>query len=447
MCDGTRAASSKRQEVRMNAKLSFLALALLVSMSSFAEDRSVWRTSADVQEGVVGSVVGTVTDVQAGNRFVVAPDDDKYSTILVDTDALTTRWNGFGGTINGSPEIFVGSAGFPNLRTADRVEVRGVGRGVGNVRADTITLLGRPVEAPQTGVGQTRDPGNISTPTGSTTTPSTSPERLGRIEGIVRSVNADEGRVVIETDNRALMNIRATTSTPVRYKGDTYRISNLEQGDRIRIDPESGTVASGGEIRARSIDVLQGVQDSSGGASASRQIGNLSGRVTRVDRANNRITVDSGRGPVTVDLTNAVDASSRPVRARDVMAGDHVDITGAYTNDTFNATVVRWQDDSGGAASTAPGPARTAPPADTGYDLGTVTIYGTVTQTLRSSPQLVIRDSANNLVRIYAVDDLVVKTRTGGYSTADRLTEGESVAVRAYRDASGNFIAQTIRLR
>src|ERR1043165_4050766 len=431
----------------MNAKLSLVALALLVSLSSFAEDRSLWKTSSDVREGVVGSAIGTVTDIQSANRFTIAPDDDKYTTILVDTDAMSTRWNGFGGTINGSPEIFVGSAGFPNLRTADRVEVRGVGRGVGNVRADTITLLGRPVEAPQTGVGQTRDPGNISTPTGSTTTPSTAPERLGRIEGIVRSVNADEGRVVIETDNRALMNIRATTSTPVRYKGDTYRISNLEQGDRIRIDPESGTVASGGEIRARSIDVLQGVQDSSGGASASRQIGNLSGRVTRVDRANNRITVDSGRGPVTVDLTNAVDASSRPVRARDVMAGDHVDITGAYTNDTFNARGVRWQDDSGGAASTAPGPARTAPPADTGYDLGTGTIYGTVTQTLRSSPQLVIRDSANNLVRIYAVDDLVVKTRTGGYSTADRLTEGESVAVRAYRDASGNFIAQTIRLR
>ena len=436
----------------MNAKLSFLALALLVSVSSFADDRSVWRTSSDVREGAVGSVVGTVTDVQSGNRFVVAPDDDKYSTILVDTDALTTRWNGFGGTINGSPEIFVGSAGFPNLRTADRVEVRGVGRGVGNVRADTITLLGRPVEAPQTGIGQTRDPGNISTPTTSTTTPSTAPERLGRIEGIVRSVNVDEGRVVIETDNRTMMNVRATTSTPVRYKGDTYRIANLEQGDRIRIDPESGTVGGGGEIRARSIDVLQGVQDNSGGASASRQVGNLSGRVTRVDRANNRVTVDSGRGPVTVDLTNATDATGRPVRARDVMAGDHVDVTGAYTNDTFNATVVRWQDDSGsttsgdtGSAAT-PGPQRTAPPT-AGYDLGTVTIYGTVQQTLRSSPQLVIRDSANNLVRIYATEDLVIRTRTGAYSTADKLLEGEAVTVRAYRDADGNFIAQTIKLR
>lgn len=434
----------------MNAKLSFFALALLVSVSTFGQDRSVWRTSADVREGSVGSVVGTVTDIQSGDRFVVAPDDDKYSTILVDTDALATRWNGFGGTINGSPEIFVGSAGFPNLRTADRVEVRGVGRGVGNVRADTITLLGRPVEAPQTGIGQTRDPGNISTPTTSTTTPSTAPERLGRLEGVVRSVNAAEGRVVIETDNRALMTVRAGTSTPVRYKGDTYRIANLEQGDRIRIDPESGSVASGGEVRARSIDVLQSVQES--GGNSTREIGNLTGRVTRVDRANNRITLDSGRGAVTVDLTNATDSSGRRVRATDVMAGDQVDITGGYTNDVFSATVVRWNDDTGGTGggNPAPAPARstatvTAPP--TGYELGTVTIYGTVTQTLRNSPRLVIRDSAGNLVRIYAVEDLPVRTRTGGYTTADRLTEGESLAVRAYRDADGNFIAQTVRVR
>ena len=429
----------------MNAKLSLFALALLVSMSSFAEDRSLWKTSSDVREGVVGSAVGTVTDIQSGNRFVIAPDDDKYTTILVDTDAMSTRWNGFGGTINGSPEIFVGSAGFPNLRTADRVEVRGVGRGVGNVRADTVTLLGRPVEAPQTGIGQTRDPGNISTPTASSTTPSTAPERIGRVDGIVRSVNAAEGRVVIETDNRALMTVRATTSTPVRYRGDTYRIANLEEGDRIRIEPESGSVGTGGEIRARSIDVMQSVQET--GGNSTRAIGNLTGRVTRVDRANNRVTVDSGRGPVTVDLSNAADSTGRAVRARDVMAGDHVDITGAYTNDVFNATVVRWTDDTGAPATpSAPAPA-TAPPAATGYELGTVTIYGTVTQTLKNSPRLIIKDSAGNLVQVYAVEDLVVKTRTGGYSTADRLTEGESVAIRAYRDADGNFIAQTVRLR
>jgi hypothetical protein len=428
----------------MTRKLWFLGLALLLAMSSFAEERSLWRTSADVREGVEGNVVGTVTDIQSGNRFVVAPDDDKYSTILVETDAVSTRWNGFGGTINGSPEIFVGSAGFPNLRTADRVEVRGIGSGVGTIRGYAVTLLGRPVAAPQTGVGQTRDPGSISTPTASTTTPTTAPDRIGRLDGVVRQVNAAEGRVVIETDGRSLMTVRATQSTPVRYRGDTYRIGNLEPGDRIRVTPESGTVTSGGEVRAASIDVLTSAQES--GGNPTRQVGNLTGRVTRVDRATNRVIVDSGRGPVTIDLTNAVDSTGRRVRATDVMAGDHVDVTGTYTNDLFAATTIRWTDESGGEA-TPPAPARPTATAGTGYELGTVTIYGTVTQTLRSSPQLILRDSAGNHVRIYVVDDLVVKTRSGAYSTADRLTEGEAVAVKAYRDADGNFIAQTIRQR
>lgn len=422
-----------------------IGLALLLAVSSFADDRSLWRTSSDVQEGVQGTAIGTVTDTQSGNRFTIAPDDDKYGTILVDTDAVTTRWNGFGGTINGSPEIFVGSAGFSNIRTGDRVEVRGIGRGSANIRADVVTLLGRDVAAPQTGIGQTRDPGRISTPTASTTTPSSAPERLGRVEGVVRQVDAAAGRIVIETDNRALMTVRATTSTPVGYRGNTYRISNLEIGDRIRVQPESG-MTSGGEIRATSIDVLQGVQDARGGTT--RQIGNLTGRVTRVDRANNRVILDSGRGPVTVDLTNAVDGEGRRVRATDVMAGDHLDMTGNYAGDIYAATVVHFQDESGAetAAPTRPAAPRTAA-AGTGYELGTVTIYGSVTQSLKNSPQLVIRDANGQSVRLYAIDELVVRSKSGSYTTADRLTEGDSVAVRAYRDADGNFIAQTIRVR
>jgi hypothetical protein len=425
----------------MLRKAAFVAFATLVAVSTFAEDRNLWRTSADVQEGVQGSVVGTVTDLQAGNRFTLAPDDDKYGTIQVETDSVTTRYNGFGGEINGSPEIFVGSTGFANLREGDRVEVRGIGRGPAAVRSDVVTLLGRPVAAPQTGIGQTRSPGNISTPTASTTTPSTAPDRLGRVEGIVRQVNVPEGRVVIETDNRALMTVRATSAVPVHYRGDTYKIGNLEPGDRIRVEPESGTVTSGGEIRARTIDVIQSSQETSG--NPTRQIGNVAGRVTFVDRTNNRVTVDTDRGRIVVDLANAVDSTGRRVRANDVVAGDRVEVTGSYTGDLFTATTIRWTDEAG--ATAAPAPATAAPNA--GYALGTVTIYGTVLQTLRNSPQLVLRDNAGQSVRLYATEDFLVRMRAGGYTTADRLNTGDSVAVRAYRDADGNFIAQTIRMR
>src|SRR5262249_14764548 len=134
--------------------------------------------------------------------------------------AVSTQYNGFGGSINGSPEIFMGTTGFANVRVGDRVEVRGVGRNAGTAAAEYVTLLGRPGEAPQTGVGQTRTPNTISPPTASGTTPSTTPIQPGRMEGVVRQVNATDGRIVIETDRREMITIRAAISTPVYYRNN-----------------------------------------------------------------------------------------------------------------------------------------------------------------------------------------------------------------------------------
>jgi hypothetical protein len=59
-----------------------------------------------------------------------------------------------------------------------------------------------------------------------------------------------------------------------------------------------------------------------------------------------------------------------------------------------------------------------------------------------------VRDTQNNqTLPLYVLDDFVVRTRTGTYTTADKLKEGDAVVVKAYRDADGNYIAQTIRLR
>src|ERR1043166_1495006 len=178
-------------------------VAALTAVAAFGQDRTVWRTSADVQEGGRGSLTGTVGDIEAGrNRMIVIPDDAQNDRVVVDTDAVSTQYNGFGGTINGAPEIFVGSSGFNNVRVGDRVEVRGTATGGSIIRAERVTLLGRAVDAPQTGVGQTRTPTSISTPTASGTTPSTAPDRIGRIEGVLQQVNPEEGRLVIVTDRR-----------------------------------------------------------------------------------------------------------------------------------------------------------------------------------------------------------------------------------------------------
>ena len=79
-------------------------------------------------------------------------------------------------------------------------------------------------------------------------------------------------------------------------------------------------------------------------------------------------------------------------------------------------------------------------------DLGSVTIYGTVRETLSTSPQLVVRDTQGRSVRINVLEDFVVRTRTG-YTTASKLKENDSLAIKAYRDFEGNYIAQTIRIR
>ena len=429
----------------MNKLRAIFAIATLSTVAAFGQDRTVWRTSGDVQEGGRGSIVGTVADTQNGrNRMVITPDSALSDQVTVDTDSVSTQYNGFGGTINGAPEIFVGSTGFNEIRVGDRVEVRGVAIGSSTIRAERVTLLGRAVPAPQTGVGQTRTPTSISTPTASGTTPSSAPDRIGRVEGVLQQVNPEEGRLVVVTDRREVLTVRTPQGTPVRYHGDTYRVSNLEVGDRIRVEPEGGAAVTGNEIRARSIDVIQSSQEASG-TSASRGVGSLNGRVTRVDRTNNVIQLDTGRGTISVDLRSAADPSGRPVRARDVQAGDHVELSGSYSGATFVATTIRFTDDSGTTISQ--GPASTLP--DNIADLGVVTIYGTVSQTLADGPQLVLRDTQNNnrTVRVYALEDLPVRTRTATYTTAIQLKVSDSVVIKAYRDADGNYIAQTIRIR
>jgi hypothetical protein len=423
---------------------AIVAFAALSAVAAFGQDRTVWRTSADVQEGGRGSIAGTVADTQNGrNRMIITPDNALSDQVTVDTDSVSTQYNGFGGTINGAPEIFVGSTGFNEVRVGDRVEVRGVATGGSIIRAERITLLGRAVDAPQTGVGQTRTPTSISTPTASGTTPSTAPDRIGRIEGVLQQVNAEEGRLVVVTDRREVLTIRTPQGTPVRYRGETYRVSNLEVGDRIRIEPEGGAAVTGREVRARSIDVMQSAQEA---GSASRGVGALSGRVTRVDRTNNVIQLETGRGTIAVDLRSAADPSGRPVRGRDVQAGDHVELSGSYSGATFVATTVRFTDDSGATIEQGPS---TVTPTPTYTDLGVVTIYGVVTQTLADSPQLGLRDTQNDnrTIRVYALEDLPVRTRTGTYTTAVQLKASDSVVIKAYRDGDGNYIAQTIRIR
>ena len=429
-----------------NLRLSSLCSILVLSaLSTFAQSSSQWRTAADVQEGTRGAMVGTVADVDdARNRLLLDPDDDHSARVSIVVDSLTTQFNGFGGVINGQPEIFTGSNGIANVRAGDRIDIRGTGRGGATISADTITLLGRTVAAPQTGVGTTRTPGSISTPSATSTVTAA---RVGAIDGTVQQVDAADGRIVIVTDRREVLNVRTSNATPVYYRNTTYRVENLEIGDRVRVTPDSSS-GSSGEIRAASIEVTKSVQDSA----TTPRVNSISGRVSKIDRTLDIVTIDTGRQSIRVDVASASDPSGRRVRAADFIAGDHVTLSGHYSGtatDLFIGDVVRFSDEPNPPSPAGPADdSLPSPPAVTGVDLGSVTIYGTVRETLNTSPQLVIRDNKGRTLRINVLEDFVVRGRTAGsYTTADKLKDNDSVVIKAFRDADGNYIAQTIRLR
>jgi len=391
----------------MNRIHRIAVLAALCAVTAFGQDRSLWRTASDVDQGSRGSIVGTVTDINAGrNQITIIPDADNQDSLLVTADAVSTQYSGFGGIINGKPEIFTGSTGFPNIRLGDRVEVRGIGSGRAAVRADVITLLGRTTPATQVGVGTTRPTGQINTPTSAPATSATDP--IGRVEGVVRQVSPDDFRLVLETDRRAMITIRGTSSTPVYFKGETYRIRNIEVGDRIRVEPE--TTSATNDLRARAIDVLQSVGDAPSTPTSNRSVAQITGRVTRVDRNTDVVRLDTGRGEVRIDLASTV---------------------------RFNS------------ADVAPGSGTPAAlPSDREAELVSVTIYGSVAESLKVAPQLTIRETqTGRAIRIWVLDDFAVRSRTGAYVSAETLKDGDTVTVKAYRDASGNYIAQVIRVR
>jgi Domain of unknown function (DUF5666) len=424
------------------------ALIVLVALSAFGQSGPTMRTTSDVLDNVRGSIVGTVTSVmETRNQFIVALDGDRYGTVTIQGDSLSTTFRGFGGSINGAPEVFQGSTGMANLREGDHVEVRGVGAGNTTINAEQVILLGRSEPADQVGVGQTRTPSSPATPTaGYTGRSDSTTARVGNVEGIVREINAGDNRIVILTDRREMIGVRGTGTTPVYYRENVYHIANLEVGDRVRISPESAS--STGEIRARSIDVVQNVQDPQASTQMpARGVGSLSGRVSALERHSNfiRIQPDTGRGPeVRVDLSNTVDENNHPVRPYDIQVGDRVTLSGSYNgSNVFVASNATFE-----AATDVDVPPAPAPKPEPAARIGVVNIYGTVTQPLSAGSPLVIHETTSNrTVSVYVTDDLVVRGKSAGYTTADRLKPGDGVAVKAFRDGEGNLIAQTIRLR
>jgi hypothetical protein len=409
------------------------ALLALTTLSTFAQNRPM---------------VGTIVDLYEGRGSMVLQMDDAAQTqMTIDTDSVSTTYHGFGTMIAGKPEIFRGSQGFSNLREGDRVEVR-AGQREGVYRADQVTLLGRSVPVGTTGVGQTRPPTSSATPMDQRGTGTAGARSGGFVEGTVRQINQREGRLVVQTTTgNRLITINTSRNTPVYYRGEAYRVENLEIGDRIRVEADPRD-AQADEITARRIDVTMSVQESGTvpGTGPGGTVTMLEGRVTRVEPGLDYIYVESGRGEVRVDMREAQDERGGIVRARDIRSGENVSISGSYNRvgDMFLASTVRWSaaDPGTRGPGTSPG---------TGAGLvryGLVTLTGTIVETLEDASTLGFRDrETNQVVRIWVADAFVARTKGTTYVTAESLRVNDTAVISAYRDADGNLIAQTIRLR
>jgi len=405
-------------------------LCALFAVSSFGQDRTM---------------VGTVIDLDEGdNQIQLQLDDASKTVVMFEADSVTTTYHGFGTVIADKPEVFVGSQGFSNLREGDRLEIRGPLRGQGSYTAQRVTLLGREVPAGTTGVGQTRDPQrDISTSTGPrTSTASTS--TAGRIEGTIRQINERDGRLVVETTDRRMVSVATRRNTPVYYRGERYSVTNLEIGDRVRVEADARD-AQADDITATRIDVTISVQDAGTvPGTGTSTVGLLEGRVTRVEPGLDYIYVDDGRGEVRVDMRNAEDARGEILRARDIRVGENVEIAGSMNRvgDMFLASTVRSSGGGGGVIN-VPGS-----PIDDVARYGLVTITGTVTETLEDAGTIGFRDrDTNTVVRIWVSRDFILRTNAGTHVAASTLRVNDTAVIQAFRDASGNLVAQTIRLR
>ena len=409
-----------------NLRLSALcAIFALASLSIFAQERSL---------------VGTVFDIDLGSgRLQIEVDDAAKTRVTIETDSISTSYHSFGTMIAGKPEIFIGSAGLANVRLGDRIQVRGPALRDGVYRGDRITLVGRDVPASQVGVGTTRDPAQSATVQ---TEVRSSGSAQNTVEGTIRQINVDEGRLVIQTPDRRMITVRTYRNTPVYYRGETYRVTNLEIGDRIRVEADARNTPSD-EISARRIDVTASVQDSGGTTGTGGTVTTLVGRVTRLEPGLDYAYIDAGRGETRVDMRSAEDANGEIIRARDLRVGDNVEISGSYNRvgDMFLASTVRFGSDIGTTDDRVP-------PRQELTRYSVVTMTGTITETLEDGPTLGFRDrDSNTILRIWVTEDFTVRTKGTTYTNAESLRVNDTAVIKAFRDGNGNLIAQTIRLR
>ena len=148
-----------------------------------------------------------------------------------------------------------------------------------------------------------------------------------QVQGTVETVDANYSRLTLLADDPRSgygqrLSVRFDRNTRLYYQGREYPVTGLERGDVIRFD----AVQSGGELYARSIEVVRDVR--AGGYGGGMYGNDLRGTVGYVDTRARIIQLDgSGYGgglQVAYDARTIVEYQGRSYRPENLHRGDLV---------------------------------------------------------------------------------------------------------------------------
>jgi hypothetical protein len=171
------------------------------------------------------------------------------------------------------------------------------------------------------------------------------------VVGVVTSVARNGNDFTLRT-NRGSVRIEAKGGVPVFYRGQRYRVRDLERGDRVAVDLQN---ASRNRPRARSIEVIESVRGGGGryddrygsrdpygnrGGYGNDRYGRyerLDGTVVSLDSRRGQMVVRTGaRHDVLVDVRSFERTYGRDWN-RSLRRGDRITLEGEYTRGAFVA--------------------------------------------------------------------------------------------------------------
>ena len=131
------------------------------------------------------------------------------------------------------------------------------------------------------------------------------PPTIDEVTGEVTRVERLPNFIVLSSRDRGTLRIGYSADTPVYYRGEQYAVTNLEEGDEVRVEVRED---AGGGLRTDYVVVTRSVQERGGGTvgGGGGGVGDREGEVETFTGRVSRVETDRGRFEVTTDTRGTV---------------------------------------------------------------------------------------------------------------------------------------------